>query len=105
MKAVADKAIFDKPMTLLTADAGRPGGIEGSGTAAIVVEHTTDNNLMKFRFAHADVKMRAAEEDFEAGGRKFRAGAFIVDDADRAAIEPTLVALGLSAWAVAARRR
>ena len=33
---------------------------------------------MTFRFKHADVKMQAAEEDFEAGGRKFRAGAFII---------------------------
>ena len=50
----------------------------GQRHAAIVVAHTTDNNLMKFRFAHAGVKMQAAEEDFEAAGRKFRAGAFIV---------------------------
>ena len=34
--------------------------------------------------------MQAAEEDFEAGGRKFRAGAFIISGADRAALEPTL---------------
>ena len=50
---------------------------------------------MAFRFKHADVKMTAAEEDFEAGGRKFRAGAFIIPDADRAALEPTMKALGL----------
>jgi hypothetical protein len=65
------------------------------------VAHTTDNNLMRFRFTHASVKMQAAEEDFEAAGQKFRAGAFIVSGADRTAIEPTLKELGLSAWAVA----
>ena len=45
--------------------------------------------------------MMAAEEDFEAGGHKFRAGAFIIPNADRAALEPQLKELGLSAWAVA----
>lgn len=101
LRPIADASIFDKAMALLTADAVAPGGIEGTGTGAIVVEHTTDNNLMKFRFTHASVKMDAAEEDFQAAGRTFRAGAFIVSAADRATIEPTVRTLGLSAWAVA----
>jgi hypothetical protein len=46
------------------------------------------------------VKMEAAEEDFEVGGRKFRAGAFIIRSANRQVLEPTLTSLGLSAWAV-----
>ncbi len=101
LQAVNDASILAQPMTMLTADAVAPGGIEGTGST-LIVDHTTDNNLMKFRFTHASVKMQAAEEDFEAGGRKFRAGAFIVSGADRAAIEPTLKELGLSAFAVAA---
>jgi hypothetical protein len=100
VQAVSEPSILAQPMTALTAPASTPGGIEGTGNT-IVVEHTTDNNLMKFRFTHAAVKMLAAEEDFDTGGRKFRAGAFIVNGADRATIEPTLKALGLSAWAVA----
>jgi hypothetical protein len=100
IRPVSDKAILDQPATMLTADAKAPGGIDGSGSA-IVVDHTTDNNLVTFRFKHADVKMRAAQEDFEAGGRKFRAGAFVIDGADRAKVEPTLRDLGLSGFAVA----
>ena len=46
--------------------------------------------------------MLAAEEPFEAGGRKFTAGAFIVPDADRAKLEPSIKELGLSGVAVAA---
>ena len=57
---------------------------------------------MTFRFKNAGVKMLAAEEDFELNGRKFRAGAIIVPNADRAKLEPMLKDLGLSAWAVAA---
>src|ERR1039457_5503724 len=102
---VADKSIFDKPMTLLASDARAPGGItmsnDGSG-GTLVVEHTSDNNLMTFRFKNKDVKMQVAEEDFDLNGRQLRAGALIIPNADRAALEPQLKDLGLSAWAVAA---
>ena len=100
VRHVTDKAILDQPSTLLTAEAKAAGGLEGTGST-IIVDHTTDNNLMTFRFKHADVGMQAAEADFEAGGRKFRAGAFIIAGEDRAKIEPTLRDLGLSGWAVA----
>ena len=58
---------------------------------------------MKFRFQNQDVKMLAAEDDFELSGHKFRAGAFIIPNADRAKLEPQLKELGLSAWAVGLR--
>ena len=88
-------------MTLMTANAKPAGGIDGTGNT-LIVDHTTDNSLVSLRFKHANVKMRAAEEDFEAGGRKFRAGAFIIANADRAALEPTLKDLSLTAMAVTA---
>ena len=97
---VAEKGILDQQMTLLTADAKAPGGIEGTGNV-LVVDHTGDNTIVTFRFKNKDVKMLAAEDDFELGGHKFRAGAFIVPNADRAKLEPSLKDLGLSAWAVA----
>ena len=104
MRNVTVKPITDKPsfgqLTILTTDAKAPGGIEGGGPV-LIVDHTTDNNLMTFRFKHRDVKMQAAEEDFDAAGRKFAAGAFIIPSADRGALEGSLKALGLSAWAVA----
>jgi hypothetical protein len=99
IKPVTDKSLLSQPMTPLTKDAVAPGGIEGTGPV-VIVDHTGDNSLVTFRFKHADVKMSAAEADFEAGGRKFRAGAFIIPNADRAKLDPTLKALGLSAFAV-----
>jgi hypothetical protein len=100
IRPVADKAILDQPATMVTAEVKAQGGMEGSGST-IIVDHTTDNSLVTFRFKHADVRMRAAQEEFEAGGRKFRAGAFVIDGADRAKIEPTLRDLGLTGFAVA----
>jgi hypothetical protein len=102
IKAVPEsgKALLDQPMTLITSDVTAPGGIEGTGPV-LVVEHTTDNNLMKFRFANANVKMQAAESDFDLNGHSLRAGAFIVSNANRAALEPMIKELGLTAYAVA----
>jgi hypothetical protein len=100
VKAVSDKSLLDGAATLLTADAKAPGGIEGTGSV-LLIDHNTDNVLMKFRFTHANVKMQAAEEDFEAGGRKFRAGSFVIANADRARLEPTMKELGIAGLAVA----
>ena len=100
VRPVTDKSFLDHSGTLLTADAKAPGGIEGTGPV-LLVDHTTDNNLVTFRFKHHGVKMEAAEAEFEAAGRKFHAGTFIIQKANRAALEPTLRDLGLTAWAVA----
>lgn len=102
VKAVraSDKAILEQKMTLIAQDVSVPGTIAGTGDT-IVVEHNTDNTLVTFRFAHKDVRMLAAEEPFEAGGRKFGSGAFIVPNANRAALEASVKQLGLTAVAVA----
>jgi len=98
--AIADKAILTQAMTLAAADFAVPGTITGTGPV-LVVDHTTDNTLVTFRFRHAAVKMSAAEQAFEAGGHKFAPGAFVIQGADRAALEPSIKELGLSAWAMA----
>jgi hypothetical protein len=100
IKPITDKAALAQQMTMLTADAKAPGGIEGTGPM-VLVDHTTDNSLVTFRFKHASVKMQAAEAEFEAAGRKFRAGSFIIPAGDRAALDATLKQLGLSGVAVA----
>ena len=97
---VTEKALLDQPMTLVAASVKAPGGLAGTGPV-VVVEHTTDNNLMAFRFRHKAVKMLAAEDDFELAGHRFRAGAFIIPDAPKDAIAASLTELGLSGWAVA----
>ena len=99
LTAVSDKAVLDQPMALLTSDAKAVGSIAGTGNV-ILVDHTTDNALMTFRFKNPDVKMLAAEEDFEVMGHKFRAGAFLIPEADRSSIEASIRELGLTATAV-----
>jgi hypothetical protein len=101
INTVSDTTVFTQRMSRLTAPAKAPGGIVGTG-ATVVVDHTTDNNLVTMRYRLKDVAMTAAEEDFEAGGRKFRAGAFIIANADRAKVGPVLAELGLTGVALAA---
>ncbi|MBV9939510.1 MAG: hypothetical protein JO150_13465, partial [Acidobacteriaceae bacterium] len=72
---------------------------EGSGNV-LVIDHTTDNSLMSFRFRNKDVKMLAAEDDFEANGRKFHAGSFIIPNADRAQLEDSIRSSGFTASAL-----
>ncbi|HEY9514248.1 MAG TPA: M14 family zinc carboxypeptidase [Gemmatimonadaceae bacterium] len=96
---VGEKSLLAQPMTLVTTEARAAGGIAGSGSV-VVVDHTADNNIAAFRFKLAKVKMEAAEDDFEAAGRHFRAGALIIRNANRSALEPVLRDLGLSAYAL-----
>ncbi|HEV2180526.1 MAG TPA: M14 family zinc carboxypeptidase, partial [Gemmatimonadaceae bacterium] len=98
--AINDKSLLDQPMTMLTKDAVAPGGVSGSGSV-LVVDNTADNNVAAFRFKFAKTKMQAAEEDFDADGHHFRAGAMIIPNANRAQVEPELAKLGLSAYAMA----
>ena len=97
---ITDRNILGEQMARVTSDVRAAGGIEGAGSV-VIVDNSADNNLMAFRFRNASTKMQAAEDDFESAGHKFRAGAFIIPNADRAKLEPMLRDFGLSAWAVA----
>jgi hypothetical protein len=96
---VSDRSLLEQPMPPLQAEAVAEGGITGSGNV-VVVEHTADNNIAAFRFRFPKVKMEAAEEDFDAAGRHFRAGAIIIRNANRGALEPALRELGISGFAM-----
>ncbi len=95
---VDDKTILDQPMTTLTANAKFAGSIQGGG-GTLVIDHTTDNALATFRWANAAVKMSAAEQAFDLGGHHFAAGAFVIPNANRTALEPQIRDMGLQAWA------
>ncbi|MEO8726033.1 MAG: hypothetical protein ABI383_07890, partial [Acidobacteriaceae bacterium] len=98
VETIADKAIFNLPAMMITEDTRIPGAITGSGNT-LIVDHTSDNTLVTFRFKNADTKMLAAEDDFDLDGHHFRAGAFIIPDADTSKLAPSIKELGLSAWA------
>jgi len=78
-----------------------PGGIDGQGTT-FVIQHNTDNTLASFRFRLSSVAMEDAEDSFEADGMKFKAGSFILRNADRAQVEKAAKELGIKVHATSA---
>ncbi|MBN1938512.1 MAG: hypothetical protein JW843_02930, partial [Candidatus Aminicenantes bacterium] len=57
--------------------------------------HNADNALASFRFKHKDLKIESAEKEFEAGGRKWNAGTFVLKaSGNPAGLEAVLDAAG-----------
>ncbi len=98
VKQITDKSLLAAPMTLATADVSAPGVVQGTGKV-LVVENNTDNVLATFRFKNVDIKMEAAEEDFDLNGHHLRAGAFIIREGDNAKVRASVAELGLTAYA------
>ena len=98
---VNERAVLATAMAPVTTRVKAKGGVDGTGPV-LLVEHTTDNNLMKFRTTFATTKMLAAEADFEVNGCTFRAGTFIIPTGDRTKLAVSLEELGLAGTAVAA---
>ncbi len=77
----------------------RPAGaVDGQGKT-FLIQHNTDNALATLRFRLASVPMEAAEDAFEADGIKFKAGTFIIRNADRAQLEKAAKELGVKVHA------
>jgi hypothetical protein len=96
---VTDLKVLDAKMDLIKGHVQAPGGVNGTGTV-FLINHNADSALatMRYRFPKADFD--AAEEPFEAAGKKFNRGSFIIrnisaDDLGKAAAE-----LGVQTYAV-----
>src|SRR5262249_48648729 len=61
--------------------------------------HNTDNTLASLRYRLPETNMEAAEDAFEADGQKFKAGTFVIRDADRHQLERLAKDLGLKVHA------
>lgn len=76
---VTEAAILKASMVPTTDDTLLPEGrIEGAGAAAYLLNNNADRILATARFRLKDVKILAAEESFEANGRKYTAGTWII---------------------------
>ncbi|MBR9988471.1 MAG: hypothetical protein KFH98_01890 [Gemmatimonadetes bacterium] len=76
---VENVAILDVPMQEVTEPVRPSGGVENAnGARAFIVNYNADNNLAAFRFRYRNVRMQAARSPFDAAGRNFNAGSFII---------------------------
>jgi hypothetical protein len=78
-----------------------PGGIDAQGKT-FLIQHNTDNTLATLRFRLSGVAMEAAEDSFEADGVKFKAGSFVIRNADRGQLEKAAKDLGIRIHATSA---
>lgn len=102
---VTDKAVLDAATTLITSDVKIRGRLEGTATAAYVINHNTDNTLMTLRYKLQNIKMSAAEDSFKVGDKQFNAGSFIINSQGNPSdlkqkLESAATDLGLTAVAV-----
>jgi hypothetical protein len=97
---VTDTSVLDAPMQKVGA-IRLAGSVEGTGKTYLI-NHNTDNTLATFRFRLSNVPMEAAEDSFEADGAKFKAGSFVIRNADRNRLESAAKELGIKIHATSA---
>ncbi len=95
---VTDGKVLQAAMERVTSEVRAPGGIAGGGSVYLI-NHNADNALVTLRYRLKDIEIEGAEEPFEAAGRKFNRGSFIIrkssgDDLRRVANE-----LGIQVYA------
>lgn len=96
---VTDAKALNAPMERVTGEVKAPGGINGTGSV-FLINHNADNTLATFRYQIKDTAVDVAEEPFEAAGKKFNRGSFIIKNGPRSAIQQATGELGLQAYAV-----
>ncbi|HEY6308200.1 MAG TPA: M14 family zinc carboxypeptidase [Candidatus Angelobacter sp.] len=92
---VTDAKLLETPMERVAAVKVR-GGITG-GSTVFVINANAETALATLRYRMKDANIAAAEEPFEAAGRKFARGSFIITNPDVEALRLAVSDLGLHA--------
>lgn len=76
---VVETDVLDKEMSLIKEDVRIPGRlVDGKKAKAFLINHRTENALMRLRFDLEDITILAAERNFKTGEENFNAGTFII---------------------------
>src|SRR5258708_29018141 len=78
---------------------GAPGGGKGDGNV-FAIENHAEPALASLRYKLKDADMQAAEESFDANGKKFTVGTLLIKSVDRAQLDSASKELGLQAVAL-----
>ena len=84
---MTDAKVLDAAMERVDGDRPATGGVKGTGPV-FVVNNDADPSLIALRYRLKDAAFEVAEEPFEAAGRKFNRGSFIIRDARRPTCRP-----------------
>jgi hypothetical protein len=97
---VVDVKVLDAPMTGV-GTVRAAGGVQGAGTV-YALNNDTDPSLVTLRFRLKNATFEVTEEPFEAEGRKFSRGSFLIRNVAAADLDQATTELGLRAQALGA---
>src|SRR6184192_4076992 len=97
---VTDTKVLDAAMQPISGEVRAAGGVSGTGSIYLV-NANADNNLITLRYRLRKASFDAAEEPFEAAGKKFNRGAFIIRNVSNDEMNKVASELGVQASAVA----
>ena len=98
---VTDLGVLKAPMQPVTGAVKAAGGVEGDGSI-FVLDNRADVSLISLRYILKSASYETADADFDAAGRHFSRGAFIVHGVSRKDLDRAAQDLGLTAYAVSA---
>ncbi|HLK20085.1 MAG TPA: hypothetical protein VKT81_14090, partial [Bryobacteraceae bacterium] len=98
---VMDLKVLDAPMTRVSGPVQAPGGVEGTGDL-FLINHNADSALITLRYRFPNASFDSAEEPFEAAGRKFNRGSFLVRNISADELGKAGTELGIQAYAASA---
>jgi hypothetical protein len=97
---VIEPKVLDTPMERVT-EIHAPAGVSGEGTI-YAINNNAEPSLATLRYKLHDASIDAAEEPFEASGKKFGRGTFLIRNVDRAQLNDGISGLGLQATSISA---
>jgi len=96
---VVDTTVLHAPLERVSGEIRAPGGVTGSGSGSVVaINHNGDNAMATLRYRLKGADIQAVEEPFEAGGRKFNRGSFVIRNVAAAELHRATQELGLQAY-------
>jgi hypothetical protein len=104
---VSDAKLLDVPIEKVGGRVAPKGGLDGvcgdlsAAGSFYLVNHNADTALVSLRYRLKDASIEAAEESFDAAGRKFARGSFIIKGANAGDVPAAANALGLQVACVA----
>src|SRR5262249_46579312 len=96
---VSDVKVLDVAMTKEAGPIRAKGGVSENG-ATCLINHNADVALITLRYQFKDASFEAAEEAFDAAGKKFNRGSFIVKNVSASDMQKAASDLGLQVTAV-----
>jgi hypothetical protein len=97
---VTDGKVLHVPMRRVS-EVQKPSAVHGDGPIFLIAD-TAQTSLATLRYRLKDASIEVAEEPFEAGGRQYRRGSFVIRGVARASLEKALDGLALDAYGASA---